>query len=422
MFAGSKGRLTAGVRRYIAGVVLGGLLAGLLGPRGVLAAPSGISFDPIPARQSSELVLPKGFSYQILASQGDVLGDGQAFGDNVDFTAYLPIYGSKLGYLWVNHETKPGGGSVLIVGRHATGQWQVLSSRRFDFSQVGGTWNNCSGTVTPWGTILSAEEYEPRSADEIPDGLVKDPSLYGWMVEVDVRTGRAQKLYAMGRFSHENAAILPDKRTVFLTDDYRGGVFFKFVADRPGDLTSGRLYAADFQKRRWIPLPRDPQVLENARQWALEHGATPLDRPEDVEYNPLDGHLYLAITGDNRKEGLAKYGQILRIDPKTLKTKTFIPGGPETGLFQPDNLHIDRHGNLWIFEDKYDEFINARYGNNNVWVADRQGHLYRFASVPNGAEGTGPSFTPDGKNFFFSIQHPDAPWKDSVVVVRGPGF
>ncbi|HEY8415185.1 MAG TPA: alkaline phosphatase PhoX, partial [Thermaerobacter sp.] len=60
--------------------------------------------------------------------------------------------------------------------------------------------------------------------------------------------------------------------------------------------------------------------------------------------------------------------------------------------------------------------------NNNVWVADRQGHLYRFASVPNGAEGTGPSFTPDGKNFFFSIQHPDAPWKDSVVVVRGPGF
>ncbi len=48
----------------------------------------------------------------------------------------------------------------------------------------------------------------------------------------------------MGRFSRENAVVMPDQRTVYLSDDGTGTVFFKFVTDTPGDLSAGTLYAA----------------------------------------------------------------------------------------------------------------------------------------------------------------------------------
>ena len=48
----------------------------------------------------------------------------------------------------------------------------------------------------------------------------------------------------MGRFSHENALVMPDNKTVYLTDDGYDTVFFKFEADVAGDLSEGTLYAA----------------------------------------------------------------------------------------------------------------------------------------------------------------------------------
>ena len=59
--------------------------------------------------------------------------------------------------------------------------------------------------------------------------------------------------FSMGRFSHENATVMPDGRTVYLTDDdtvkytnakwntNSGGVLFKFIADQKMDLSSGTL-------------------------------------------------------------------------------------------------------------------------------------------------------------------------------------
>jgi len=48
----------------------------------------------------------------------------------------------------------------------------------------------------------------------------------------------------MGRYSHENTVVMPDMRTAYLTDDGTDVVFYKFVADRAGNLGSGTLYAA----------------------------------------------------------------------------------------------------------------------------------------------------------------------------------
>ena len=43
---------------------------------------------------------------------------------------------------------------------------------------------------------------------------------------------------------------MPDKRTVYITDDSTNGMFLKFVADAAGDLSSGRLYAAKMTQTR----------------------------------------------------------------------------------------------------------------------------------------------------------------------------
>ncbi|MFC6584339.1 alkaline phosphatase PhoX [Sulfitobacter aestuariivivens] len=148
----------------------------------------------------------------------------------------------------------------------------------------------CSGTITPWGTPLLAEEYffynsatwnHPDNHDEDERagfaggndinyikpknmsqylGKMANPYRYGYMIEINNAASaddeQLVKHYATGRLSHETAAIMPDNRTIYMTDDdsavyshetyntASGGVFFKFVADHPGDLSAGTLYAA----------------------------------------------------------------------------------------------------------------------------------------------------------------------------------
>lgn len=128
---------------------------------------------------------------------------------------------------------------------------------------------NCFGSVSPWGTPLTSEEnYEaentirwnditystgyPNYADvlkikEYLGGTFPNPYDYGYIVEItNPKSGSPVpvKHYAMGRYAHENAVIMPDRKTVYLTDDGSFKGFYKFIADTAGDLSSGTLYAA----------------------------------------------------------------------------------------------------------------------------------------------------------------------------------
>ncbi|MCG7957045.1 MAG: PhoX family protein, partial [Candidatus Thiodiazotropha endolucinida] len=64
-------------------------------------------------------------------------------------------------------------------------------------------------------------------------------------------------LETMGRFSHENSVVMPDDRTVFLSDDGTGVVFFKFVADVAGDMSAGTLYAAQITQAAGVDDPAE---------------------------------------------------------------------------------------------------------------------------------------------------------------------
>ena len=222
--------------------------------------------------------------YQVLGREGDTYAGALAFGlggivngaedmlikqsNDPDFNAFIPSNadGSE-GYLFSAWEDRPGAMSRLTLSRTDSG-WSVDDALNVDFSSVNGTMINCFGTVSPWGTPLTSEEnYEAENAENwnnpnytsgYPNfadvenietylgGTFPNPYDYGYIVEITDPSGTPTpvKHFTLGRTAHENAVIMPDQKTVYLTDDgsYKG--FYKFIADTAGDLSAGTLYVA----------------------------------------------------------------------------------------------------------------------------------------------------------------------------------
>lgn len=225
-------------------------------------------------------------SFQVLGRAGDTFAGALPFGlgavvtadgtasiklsQDPDFNAYIPTSpDGNAGYLYSAWEDRPGAMSRLDVNKLADGSWQVSDAMNVDFSNVKGTMINCFGTVSPWGTPLTSEEnYEAENAanwnnpaytNGYPNyadvqniqtylgGEFPNPYNYGYIVEITEPTSAAPvpvKHFTLGRSAHENAVIMPDQKTVYLTDDGTNKGFYKFVAREAGDLSAGTLYAA----------------------------------------------------------------------------------------------------------------------------------------------------------------------------------
>ena len=68
------------------------------------------------------------------------------------------------------------------------------------------------------------------------------PYKYGHVIEVKVNpdgTPSVTKWYTLGRNSKETAYVMPDNKTVYITDDGTNVGFFKFIATKAGDLSQG---------------------------------------------------------------------------------------------------------------------------------------------------------------------------------------
>ncbi len=234
-----------------------------------------------------------------------------------------------------------------------------------------GTFANCAGGKTPWGTYLTAEENiddyfgGARSwASETEDFATLDAharfplgevSLYGWdfadprfdlrreprealragwIVEIDPRNpaARPKKRTALGRFSHEgaNTVLAKDGRVAaYMGDDEKFEYVYKFVTRARFDtqqpaanrdlLDHGTLFVARFDASgsgEWLPLVHDDkgplnaaagfrdqaEVVIKCRAAADRLGATPMDRPEDVEPSPLTGKVYIACTKNGDRD------------------------------------------------------------------------------------------------------------------------
>ncbi|MBT7938973.1 MAG: DUF839 domain-containing protein [Euryarchaeota archaeon] len=217
--------------------------------------------------------------YQVILQSGDALSEGGVAGGiyaaddgnqlfiskKPDYNAFVPLNtdGSR-GYLYTAWEERPAGVSQLEIEWNTTSsEWDVLGGMMLDLSSINGGWVLCFGSLSPWGApLLSEELYFTNTRDWNDEtynyhydqeklenylGYYPNPYDYGYIVEIE-NSATAEpdfsKHFAMGRFSHENAQVMPDERTVYLSDDGYDTVLFKFVADTAGDLSSGTLYAA----------------------------------------------------------------------------------------------------------------------------------------------------------------------------------
>jgi len=403
---------------------------------------------------------------------------------------------------------------------------------------VFGTFANCAGGKTPWGTYLTAEEniqdyfggaraWEQQSTDTATleahrrwplrersvygwdfvesrfdvRAQPREALRYGWIVEIDPLDPNSvpRKRTALGRFCHEgaNTHLTRDGRVAaYMGDDAKFEYVYKFVsrdrfdpANRAANLTlldHGTLYVARFDadgRGEWLPLVHDENGPLNSRTGFADQGdvvikcraaadllgATPMDRPEDVEPSPLTGHVYMALTKNDSREAGRKifngrevdfgpnaanprpqndFGHIVELieaeddaastrfrwnlfllagDPRNPAAK-FIADPAEiqkTALTRddlyyagfadrervspiacPDNIGFDPTGRLWIVTDADTRLI----GNNGCYVVPtsgpERGLLQQLVSAPVGAEICGCEFTPDGRTLFLAIQHP----------------
>ncbi len=151
--------------------------------------------------------------------------------------------------------------AVLTLDQdQSTGKLTLVKYHNVDTSSVEGLWITCGASLSPWGTHLSSEEYEPNAFTAATDSQFKafsknlygsettaNPYNYGHMPEITVNpdgTGSIKKHYCMGRISHELVQVMPDQRTVLMGDDATNSGYFVFVADKEKDLSSGTLYVA----------------------------------------------------------------------------------------------------------------------------------------------------------------------------------
>ena len=388
----------------------------------------------------------------------------------------------------------------MRIAGPAAGHGKMKTSADPSGTQVLGMFNNCAGGETPWGTWLTCEEnfyfYFSGEQAKHPDqplakryGLGRtvayawgrhferfdfekepnEPNRFGWIVEIDPYDPQSTpvKRTALGRFAHEGChhAVAKDGRVVcYMGDDSRFEYVYKFVTARPWNpndraanrdlLDDGTLYVARFDDGgavKWLPLihgqgpltsdngfASQADVVIGARRAGDLLKATPMDRPEDIEPNRVNGNVYVALSNNgarkpeqvNAANPRAKndHGHILEITPKDgdhasdegtwsilvaggqpgkdEATKYHPATSPDGWLTCPDNVAFDSRGRLWIATDS-SEIAGIADG---LYACDLAGPgralTRQFFAAPKGAEVCGPIFTPDDRTLFIAIQHP----------------
>jgi secreted PhoX family phosphatase len=368
-------------------------------------------------------------------------------------------------------------------------------------TRVFGTLNNCAGGISSWHSYLMSEEnYDSNFLGALPEGHREsdnylrlgipaaryawgkfekrfdvgvepnEPNRFGWVVEVDALnpTSIPRKRTALGRFKHEgveNVVARDGRIVVYMGDDEQFQHVYKFVASGhfvPGEtgfdsnlLNDGTLYVARFEpdgRVLWLPLIHgegpltqangflsQADVLIETRRAAQLLGATPMDRPEDIEPHPATGRVYVMLTNNTRREtnqidaanprAENNFGHIIEItepvgDFTATESRWEIlircgdPASPDFGAMwnpattdngwfgSPDNCAIDPAGRLWVATDGND----ATGANDGLWAVategDARGTSRAFFRAPIGAEVCGPRFAPDGRTLFLAVQHP----------------
>jgi secreted PhoX family phosphatase len=384
-----------------------------------------------------ELALPEGFSYNVFGVEGSIMSDGYTTPGRHDGMGAFPLSNGKI-RLMRNHEVENQPAADAAVGDMATAYdfgagggviaLDVDPETRDlvrDFVVLNGTWRNCSGGPTPWGTWLTCEEgfFGPES------GFLE---YHGYAFEIPITRETCEwtaPLTAMGRFVHEAVAVDPSSGIVYETEDFldirrsaghkRAG-FYRFIPNKPhrdgevGDLAAGG-------QLQMLAIHNRPRYDSSRRQ--VVGRTLPVRWVDIAEPNPLGGPDDHSIVFD---EGFARGGaRFTRLegcwwddgsvyfvatdggDEELGQVWQFRPTGADEGelslvfesrnrrvLKRPDNVCVSPRGAIVMCED-------ADERRQYIRGLTMDGKIFDIAhSQVNRLELAGVTFSPDGQTMF----------------------
>lgn len=405
----------------------------------------GIGYGSLQPDPNNLLDLPRGFQYRAFSRTGDMMSDGSLVpGDHDGMAAFAGARNTTI--LIRNHElspdevTKPKVKAPLnkqydILSRGGTTTLIVGADRKLikDYASLAGTYRNCAGGRTPWGSWISCEETTATPATT-PGSALK---MHGYNFEVPISAKSPVDpipLVAMGRFNHEAVAVDPKTGIVYETEDQRDGLFYRFIPNQPGKLSAGGVLEALKIKGtpqaktfagfpvgkpmevEWVRIENPNPATDTVRQEGFAKGAAQFTRGEGIWYGK--GEFYFCCTNggsiDPTTGSTNGLGQVWRYVPgRTNKDGTielFVEPNNKSVLDSPDNIVVSPFGDLFICEDGD--------GEQFVVGVTPQGELYHFArNAINDREFAGACFSPDGRTMFVNIQDPGitfaiwGPWR-----------
>jgi uncharacterized protein len=379
----------------------------------IVGAGEGLPFTPLPTSAGcvaggavQQMILPAGYAHTVLAAEGP------GFADLADMNTVNETGSQRGRFLYRTHEV--GSNASVAVTDLLTGASRIVAERQ--------DWERFDGIAwTPWGTLIAAEE---ATVSSIKDPQAPD-AVGGHVYEIHPTTGAVTLLRALGARSHEGLRFDNDGN-VYGISETTPGYIYKFVPDRQRNLSRGQLYALkivqDLGDRTgwadWVPLNREAVQINSVAE-ATANLATGYGRPEDLEIGTSTGDdkrgnniLYAAITSEDRVLAI-------NLKPGSGPGQAFVSDYIRDGVNAPsdfdapDNLALDRAGNLYITEDPGGTAGGGKTSGDDVWFAPFNAAsavislpVERFLSLTDcDAEPTGVYLSPTGKTLFVNIQH-----------------
>lgn len=333
--------------------------------------PYGLIDDQQP--DANGLLLPPGFASRVVARSGEGVGPNGHIWPIFPDGAATFADGAGGWFHAVNSEARDGvEGGVSCIHYDSAGT--IVDA----YSILAGTFVNCAGGPTPWGTWLSCEEFGGGRVWEC------DPT----------RPSQGVVRPALGTFQHEAVAVDPVRQQLYLTEDTGDGRLYRFTPDAYPDLSSGALEAlgiGDDASLRWIPIP-DPSAADRPTREQAD-GSRAFQGGEGIWYH--EDTIWFTTKGDHSVWELDIPAQVLR------RVWQGSPGGGAAGvLTHVDNITVEAgSGDLIVAEDG---------GNMELVLISTEGVVVPFARLVDPghriSEMTGPVFNPDGTRLYFSSQ------------------
>lgn len=407
------------------------------------------------------LDLAPGLSYAVLSRTGEEMSDGLLEPGSHDGMAAFPVEGDPDRCLIVRNHELGSASPVSAFGADLSRVQRIARDRVYDLSPAGrpfaggtttalvnmksmrverrhlslaGTAVNCAGGPTPWGSWLSCEETQIMPGAEAS-------KRHGFIFEVPAMataTVEPVPLTAMGRFTHEAAAVDPSTGIVYLTEDTGDSLLYRFLSAARGELVKGgRLQALALVEQagadtrnwpaekggdpnlrivsnqkyavRWIDLDTVEAPDGDLRLRGRKAGAAIFARGEGMSFalEAAGPAVYFACTSG----GPAQIGQVFRYAPSLFEgsareadapgeLELFVESTGESDFEKCDNIVASPRGELIVCEDgDGDNFIRAVTPDGLIYTLARNADAGK-------SEFCGACFSPDGSTLFVNIQRP----------------